>query len=91
VLKISHISHTGLKEVYQSSSTLHPPPQTAEWSASRRRLLALNVATNPSDAALPAYGLRPGLRKGHEFAPLPSGGIIEFDWAGSYARSVDWR
>lgn len=91
MLKVSHIVSAGLKDVYQSSKTTTPPPGSAEWSASRRRLLALNVATSPSHAALPAYGLRAGVRKAHEFAPLPSGGVIEFDWIGSYAQSVDWR
>jgi hypothetical protein len=91
MLKAAHIVHTGLQDVYRSCSTVNPPPGSAEWSATRRRLVALNVATSPSDAALPAYGLTSGQRKGHEFAPLPSGGVIEFDWVGTYAHSVDWR
>jgi hypothetical protein len=54
-------------------------------------LVALNIATDPKHAALPAYGICNGRRKAHEFAPLPSGGVIEFDWVGNFAQSVDWR
>jgi hypothetical protein len=92
MLNSSDIVHGGLRDVYQTRSTAKPPPSSAEWRPSHRRLVALNVATIPAQAALPGYGLRPGQRKGYEFGPLPtSGGVIEFDWVGVYAQSVDWR
>ena len=93
MLNCSDIVHAGLRDVYQTRSTATPPPSSAECRPSHRRLVVLNVATDPSDARLPAYGLKdPGVRKAYEFAPLPtSGGVIEFDWVGVYARNVDWR
>ena len=91
MLNSSDIVHTGLRDVYRTQQTPNPPPDRTEWSASRRRLMALDVAATPAQAALPGYGLAPGRRKAHEFAPLPSGGVIEFDWVGVYAQSVDWR
>jgi hypothetical protein len=92
MLNCSDIVHAGLRDVYQTRSTATPPPSSAECRPSHRRLVALNAAQAPSDAALPAYGIGPGHRKAYEFAPLStSGGVIEFDWVGIYARSVDWR
>jgi hypothetical protein len=92
MLNSSDIVHGGLRDVYQTRSTANPPPSSAECQLSRRRLVALNAATIPSQAALPGYGLVSGQRKGYEFGPLPtSGGVIEFDWVGVYAQSVDWR
>ena len=91
MLNSSDIVHPGLRQVYRTGKTGSPPPGTPEWQHSRRRLLALRAAKTPADAALPAYVLCAGQRKAHEFGPLPSGGVIEFDWAGVYAQSVDWR
>lgn len=91
LLRSTDIVHTGLQSVYLSGTASTPPPARADWGPAQRRMLALNVATSLSHAALPGYGLRAGSRKGHEFGPLASGGVIEFDWVGSYARNVDWR
>jgi hypothetical protein len=92
MLNSSDIVHRGLRDVYQTRTTTNPPPSSTECRLSQRRLVALNAASNPSQAALPGYGLGSGQRKGYEFAPLPtSGGVIEFDWVGVYAQSVDWR
>jgi hypothetical protein len=91
MLNSSDIVHVGLREVYQTRSTTNPPPVAAECSHSHRRLLALKAVKFPTLAALPNYGLCRGQRKRYEFAPLQSGGVIEFDWAGMYAQSVDWR
>ena len=93
MLNSSDIVHAGLRDVYKTQSTATPPPSSTECGPTRRRLVALNAAKDPSDAALPPYGItNPGQRKRYEFAPLPtSGGVIEFDWVGNFARSVDWR
>ena len=91
MLNSTEIVHPGLRDIYQTGSTANPPPGSAEWRHSQRRLIALRAAKIPADAALPGYLVRPGQRKAHEFGPLPSGGVIEFDWAGVYAQSVDWR
>jgi hypothetical protein len=92
MLNSSDIVHRGLRDVYLTQTTANPPPSSAECRLSQRMLVALQQATTPAQAALPRYGLGRGLRKAYEFAPLPtSGGVIEFDWVGVYAQSVDWR
>ena len=90
MLNASNVIHQGLGDIYRSGVTSQNPPDPAEWSACLRRMQALNLATNLSHAALPAYGIsaRPG--GAYQFASLPSGGSITFDWSGMHALDVDW-